>query len=145
MTNLAEQIVWSDAYSIGVKEIDEQHKVLLDILNALTRANATVMSDSKLRHLVWKKIEELNEYAAFHFMSEEKLMQESLPADSTMARHIAQHRQYWVSINEFKQQARNDETGILASLVGFLNSWWVDHIQSTDARMGKELNARGVR
>jgi hemerythrin-like metal-binding protein len=144
MTNNAIQIIWSDTYSVGVKEIDAQHKMLLDILNALNRANQGMLSERKVHHLLWEKLEELNEYAAFHFMTEETLMQEHLPADSSMARHISQHRQYWVSISDFKQQARNDETKILALLVDFLNSWWIEHILKADALMGKELNTYGV-
>jgi hemerythrin-like metal-binding protein len=144
MTNDAMQIVWSDTFSVGVKEIDAQHKMLLDILNALNRANQDMLNERKIRHLFWAKLEELNEYAAFHFMTEENLMQESLPADSSMARHISQHRQYWVTINDFKQRARNDEARVLVLLADFLNSWWIEHILNTDVLMGKELNARGV-
>ena len=139
-----QQIVWSVTYSVRVKEVDEQHKVLLDILNAVTRASHDAMSERKLHHLLWQKLDELNEYAAFHFIPGERLMQEFLPADSSMARHISQHRQYWVSIDDFKQRGRHNEAGVLPQLAGFLNSWWLEHIQGTDVQMGKELNARGV-
>ena len=144
MKNDALHIVWSDTFSVGIKKIDIQHKKLLDILNALNRANQEILNEQKLRHLLWEKLEELNEYGAFHFMTEEKLMQEHLPEHSSMARHISQHQQYWVTINDFKQRALNDEERILALLANFLNSWWVEHILNTDVLMGKELNARGV-
>ncbi len=138
------KIAWSDGYAVGVKEIDDQHKMLLAILNDVNRAIADALGERKLHHLLWDNFERLNEYAAFHFMSEEKLMQAHLPTDAAMARHIAQHRQYWVRIDEFKQRARDNEAGILPQLAGFLNDWWLQHIQVTDAQLGRELNARGV-
>ena len=136
--------VWQDSYAVGVKEIDDQHKMLLAILNDLNRAIADARGERRLHQLLWNNFERLNEYAAFHFMSEEKLMQAHLSADAAMARHIAQHRQYWVAIDGFKQRTRQNEAGILPQLAEFLNNWWLDHIQVTDAQLGRELNARGV-
>ena len=144
MTKATPSIVWSDIYSVHVSEIDAQHKVLLTILNALNQAVAEALSERRVRHLLWTKLDELNEYAAFHFMTEEKLMHDHLPADADMARHISQHRQYWVSINDFKERGRHDEVSVLPLLTSFLNSWWIGHIQSTDVQLGKALIAKGV-
>ena len=112
---------WSEEFSVGIPEIDAQHKVLLDILNALNRAGQDSRSVRRTRNLLWDKLEELNEYAAFHFMTEEKLMREHLPADASMARHVAEHRQYWVSISDFKQRASDHEAQTLPALTDFLN------------------------
>jgi len=143
MANEAVQIVWSEAYSVGVMEIDTQHKVLLDILNGLNRDSHDILSEQKTLNLLWDKLEELNKYAAFHFTTEEGLLQEHLSDDTATTIHISQHRQYWVSINHFKKLARDDEMNIMA-LVEFMNSWWVEHILKTDSMMGKKLTANGV-
>ena len=142
MTSEVTQIIWSDSYSVGIPEIDAQHKVLLGILNTLNHDVHGDLTEQNMQLLLGEKLDKLNEYAAFHFMTEEKLLQEYLSMDSSTAGHISQHRQYWVSINHFKKLARSDEMKILA-LLDFMNSWWIEHILKTDALMGK-LVANGI-
>jgi hemerythrin-like metal-binding protein len=143
MANEPVEIVWSEAYSVGIKEIDTQHQVLLDILNNLNHQSRDNLCEQKTLDLLWDKLEELNQYAAFHFTTEEALLQEHLPVDTATTIHISQHRQYWVSINHFKKLAREDQMNIMA-LVEFMNSWWIEHILKTDSMMGKKLIANGV-
>ena len=63
-------LVWSDEYSINVVEIDEQHKELLDRVNRLHAGVEAQIDKQNLHQLV----EDLYEYASFHFAFEEKLM-----------------------------------------------------------------------
>lgn len=145
MTECAREIIWSPAFSTGVAEIDSQHQTLLDILNALIRAGRQEMSERRTRNLLWQKFGELNEYAAFHFLSEEKLMQEHAPTETATARHIAQHRNYWVTVSEFKDRYQAGDDQVLGDLTGFLATWWVEHIRGTDVQLGHELTLKGVR
>jgi len=143
MTHEHVQIIWSDTYSVGIKEIDTQHQVLLDILNKLTHHSYDTLGEQKKLDLLWDKLEELNQYAVFHFTIEEALLHEHLSDDKATTIHISQHRQYWVSINHFKKLAREDSMNIVA-LVEFMNSWWIEHILNTDSVMGEKLIASGV-
>lgn len=139
------KLIWTERYSVGVEEIDSQHRALLDILNLLNRAAEKDLDTRRAKDLLWAIFEELNDYAAYHFLSEENLMQEHLPTASATARHIAQHRHYWVAIAEFKNRYRDGDSSVVADLVKFINTWLIEHIQGTDKQLGAELNRQGVR
>lgn len=139
------EIVWNARYATGVADVDEQHRALLAILNQLNAAAARDLSAKKTHGLLWEKFAELNEYAAYHFLTEEKLMREHMPTATLTARHIAAHRNYWVTVGAFKDRARQDEAQVIGELGAFLNSWWIEHILGTDIEMGRELNNKGVR
>jgi len=144
MTSAAKQLLWSERYSIGVADIDTQHQALLDILNILNRTAEKELDTRRAKDLLWAIFEELNEYAAYHFLTEEKLLQDTLPTENATAKHIAQHRKYWVTIAEFKTRYREGDGRVVSDLVKFLNTWWIDHILGMDMQMGAELNRKGV-
>ncbi len=54
---------WTDAYSVGVAEIDKQHKKLIDLINALHDA----MSKGQAKAVIGKVLGELISYCASHF------------------------------------------------------------------------------
>ncbi len=145
MTHSTTPLAWSERYAVGVAEIDVQHRALLDILNELNRTGLRASGTWLVKDALWKIFEELNEYAAYHFLSEEKLMQLHLAADGATARHVAQHRNYWVTISEFKQRYRDGDTRVTDDLISFLNAWWLDHIQGIDKQLGRELNQKAIR
>lgn len=144
MIDSPKQMVWTDRYSIGVAEIDTQHRALLDILNELNRAAAKDLGTRRAKDALWTIFEELNEYAAYHFLSEEKLLQEYLPTENATVKHIAQHRNYWVTVSDFKSRYRDGDSRVAGNLIEFLNAWWIEHILGTDMQMGAELNHKGV-
>ena len=63
---------WSDEYSIGNAEIDNLHKELFDILNKLY--DNCYLVESKLD--VYTILDELIDYADFHFKAEQQYMRE---------------------------------------------------------------------
>jgi len=63
---------WKDEYSVNVKEIDEQHKVFLKILNNLYVAINNYSIDKELT----KILEELVDYTKLHFSTEEKYFEQ---------------------------------------------------------------------
>jgi len=89
-------------------------------------------------------LEELNEYAVYHFLSEEKMMREHLPADEEIARHIAAHRSYWKIMADFKKRHQQGDTNVGQELLEYVNRWWLNHILETDKKMGAELNRLGI-
>ena len=65
---LVNLINWKNEYSVGVDEIDAQHKNLLDMLNTLLQAIVEKTSKEGME----KVLEEMINYVDFHFKSEEK-------------------------------------------------------------------------
>jgi hemerythrin len=67
---MKEFIEWSDTLSIGVKEIDDQHRTLVDMLNKLNEAIHGGWGKEARREV----IDTLIEYTRVHFATEESLM-----------------------------------------------------------------------
>jgi len=63
---------WQTDYQVGVAEIDSQHKRLMEMVNSLHEA----MKSGSGKTLIPKILNEMVEYTASHFSTEERLMQE---------------------------------------------------------------------
>jgi len=137
-------IVWRDEYSVGVAEIDRQHQRLLELLNKVNALDPAAATGVKRNREVMKMLEGLNEYAAYHFLSEEGLMREHIEANEDSVKHVVAHRSYWSIISTFKKRFEEGDEKVNEDLVEYLNRWWVNHILETDKQLGRELNRRGV-
>lgn len=144
VTSRIDAVVWREEYAIGVAELDQQHRYLLHLIQQLNQLEHGWFA--KLRHerRLHKLLEDFNEYAAFHFLTEEKLMQQHLSANAELAQHLASHRNYWQHIHDFKVRQEQEQIDVGAELLDFLTQWWLSHIQQTDFEFGQKLNQRGV-
>jgi hemerythrin len=60
----------TDRYLIGIKQIDTQHQVLVDLLNKLHKAILTKGSEEEVKDI----INQFVDYTVYHFKEEEILM-----------------------------------------------------------------------
>lgn len=134
---------WRPEYAIGISEIDLQHRRLLDSLRRIEHLCDTPGDGAHAP--LWRALEELNEYAAYHFLTEEALLEEHLASTPETARHLAAHRSYWSIIADFRSRHARREAGLAEALVAYLNRWWIGHILGTDRAMGEQLRQLGVR
>ncbi len=139
--------IWSDEYTVGVAALDQQHQHLFSLLGQIHALDTSDPAHA-LKSLP-QMLDQLNEYAAFHLMFEESLMQKHLPPDAHTVAHITAHRQYWKEIAAFKQRLATgdapEKLTLIHALRGFLDHWWRDHILKTDRQLGVKLNQCGVR
>ena len=140
-----QSLEWREEYSIGVTELDAQHKTLFALLQKLNAADSGFASEIARSSRLMTQLEELNEYAVYHLLSEEKIMREHLPPDEDSARHIAAHRSYWQIMSEFKLRHQQGDPNVGHELLDYLNRWWLNHILQTDKKMGAQLNVLGIR
>ena len=63
-------IEWTDELSVGIQEIDDQHRLLVSILNKLH----TAMYEHQGKEVAEKILNELVDYTKIHFAVEESLM-----------------------------------------------------------------------
>ena len=63
-------IEWSNELSVGIEEIDAQHKVLVDLLNQTHGA----IQQRHIAQVTNDIIDQLSEYTRVHFAVEESLM-----------------------------------------------------------------------
>jgi hemerythrin len=130
-------IEWNSINSVNVKEIDIQHKILISIINRLDDVKNTGNLEA-----IRGFLDELKDYAAFHFATEEKYFaQFNYPAT---VEHKTEHTVYVEKINEFEKKYESEGPTVLSEILDFLRGWWLNHINSTDMQYSEFFNDHGL-
>ena len=119
-------IEWNDSYNIDIAEIDDQHKLLVQIINNLHNAITT----NKNPEVIGDIIDKINDYANFHFRTEEIYFDEYGYTEAED--HILKHNEFREKAKEFKQKFQNDENGVGDEVLDYLEKWLIEHIQGED-------------
>ena len=129
---------WSDAYSTGIAEIDQQHKKLIDLINSLHDA----MSKGHGKEVLGKILGELITYCASHFAVEEKLFDKHGYPDA--AEHKEKHQKMTSKVLDLQKQFAQGKATLTLEVMDFLQQWLDKHILGTDKKYGPFLNSKGV-
>jgi hemerythrin len=130
---------WTPLFSVGIREIDEQHKLLFKLANEFDEACRTGdASDS-----VWRVLDELIRYTEFHFSTEERLMErlQYSVAESHRIEHVELRR----SVEEFRSRLQDGSLDLQPEILGFFRDWLTRHIMNSDRQLGAELGRKGLR
>ncbi|MEG4070867.1 hemerythrin family protein [Microcoleus sp. Pol11C2] len=124
-------VIENDSLSIGIPEIDRQHKQLIDPLNTLVDALFANRGKEKIKDIV----DFLDLYVAQHFGFEETCMQRyNCPVSSNNA---AAHTKFIKTLSEVKQELQT--TGSSLSLAIKVNEqlldWFVNHIKKVEREL----------
>lgn len=125
-----ELISWSDDLSVGIQEVDKQHKHLVELLNNLHRAIREHHGSSVARDM----LRDLTEYTRVHFATEESLMQASSYPEYDS--HKVKHEALIQQVVALQKKVAAGETGISFELLHFLKNWLTQHIQVVDKQFG---------
>ncbi len=129
---------WKDYYSVNVREIDEQHKKLIGMINELHDA----MKAGKGKAAMSNILKELIDYASSHFATEERYMKHfGFPG---YAQHKAEHDAFAVKVIDFQQQYNRGSVSLTFEVMEFLETWLVKHIRGTDKEYGPFFNMKGL-
>jgi len=128
---------WSNLFCVGVREIDDQHRVLVDLLNRLGAA-----VDGNSTEIQGEILESLTQYVGRHFADEERLMIEN--GYEQAAAHLADHRRLTERVGQMSADFKQGKAPSMEALAIFLRQWLTFHILHTDKELGIALNARGV-
>jgi hemerythrin-like metal-binding protein len=129
---------WSENYSVGISEIDEQHKKLVDIINDLF--DAFLKQESQ--KIIGKIIEDLVEYTIYHFKSEEQFF-EKHHYSGTEA-HIAEHDAFTEQIRKFSEEFNAGKVTVSDEVMTYLKEWLIKHIIGSDKRYSYDFKRRGI-
>jgi len=133
-------IVWDLAvYSVGIREIDRQHSILVELINRLAYGLKHKISRETMEDVV----NYLVDYTVFHFGYEEKLLAEHNWPE--LAQHKAIHEAFVNKVKGYQRRLKTDDVlDIAEDIMAFLKDWLLDHILKTDKQYGIALNAKGV-
>ncbi|AZN36631.1 bacteriohemerythrin [Iodobacter ciconiae] len=123
---------WSDELSVGIQEIDEQHKVLIDLLNVLHDAIRLHHGSEASGHILGR----LADYTRSHFMVEESLMR--ILGYPDYDEHKRCHEDLIKQMNDLQARLLGGEA-ITFELMHFLRNWLINHIMEGDKRYTKHF------
>lgn len=124
-------LVWTPALNIGVPEIDAQHKALFERAGRFEAAVKAHEHNFRLEDLFGY----LADYARVHFAAEEQFMRDV--GYPRIAEHVLEHSEFRRRLLSLVPQweSEDDSTAMLAALLGFLESWLLDHVTNSDQRI----------
>nr|WP_155934732.1 bacteriohemerythrin [Pseudodesulfovibrio alkaliphilus] len=129
---------WSDDLSVNIREIDEQHLRLINLINKLHAA----MRSGKGMQATAAVLDELKQYTVFHFSSEEAMFEEHGYAGQV--NHVATHKAFVQKVLDFEQQILSGKSSVTMEVMNFLKDWLVKHIKGVDKKYSPFFNERGI-
>ncbi len=135
---MGEFVQWSDELSVGIEEIDSQHKVLVGIINKMHEAIHQRHGSDVVKEI----LNELAEYTRIHFAVEESLMRIlNFPG---YEEHHEQHDELIGHMAELQEKVNSGKTAIGFELMHFLKVWLTKHILKEDMLYSNFFLASGV-
>jgi hemerythrin len=114
---------WSEGFSVGVQEMDDQHKVLIDMINTIHgNRNESVAIDT---------VHRMFDYASGHFHREEEILRGFHYRD--LGEQVREHLAFKVKAREFSGQNLTDPL-VRDQLASFLRNWLSHHILEIDMK-----------
>jgi len=123
---------WDDNFNTGLPKIDEQHHKLVQLLNTLAGHVAFQTASPQLGAV----FDQLADYAAYHFTTEEAIWREFLAGDPSETQHQATHHAFVQEVSRMRAELGSRPLAELAEeTLGFLARWLASHILETDRYM----------
>lgn len=117
-------IKWEENFSVGVEELDDQHKKMIDYINDLY----TAIKEGRDRKDQEKLLFELAEYARIHLNREEEYFDKyGYPKKEEHKKAHEIHREKIAELEKNKDKALSTE-----KTAEYLREWWLNHIKVLD-------------
>lgn len=118
---------WDEHYSVENAELDEQHKNLFMMINALFHARAS-KAESKI---IPALLEGIKACAALHFQAEEDYMARC--DYQGLEYHKKEHAKFLEKVSLFRSGDTGDPLIIITAIVGYLHDWLTNHVLQQDS------------
>jgi hemerythrin len=123
-----ESLKWRNEYSVGAKDIDDQHRNLLDTINTLLEEQSDKYEESKFSPALFTLIH----YAYTHFATEEQyLLHVHFP---DLNNHILEHIDFIMKTLDLALKVKNSNDESRLELLEYLTGWYSSHVLGTDRK-----------
>jgi hemerythrin-like metal-binding protein len=120
---------WSEESSVGIPELDVQHRHLIELLCELVRR----VTSGEGGGFAPTAIEEVNRYAEWHLRREELVLR--IRGYPGYPEHKAEHDAYRKKAASLQVHSGRRDFGI--RIANFLTEWWKFHILISDQRYAR--------
>ncbi len=128
---------WKDSYSVNVKEIDDQHRILFKMISEFYEN-----IESYDQKLLSKLLKSLVEYTEFHFSTEERYFR--LFKFEEAGDHVREHQIFVAKVKDFSNRLNDERMVMSLEITNFLKMWLTEHIDGTDRKYTKCFNDNGI-
>jgi len=124
-----DRVLWNDDYSVGNKELDDQHLKIFSLINDLVDKSGQV----SCKDLNTSAIREMIRYAKEHLLFEERLLKEVKYPDYDS--HVELHKEYLITVAELSMKLMKEcDENTKNEFLTFLAHWWKNHILNEDMK-----------
>jgi len=131
-------VTWDDSMSVGVKEIDDQHKILMSLINEFHDWT----EQKKEQEVLDSVFEELINYTKYHFSAEERRMKQF--SYIGYLEHKREHDELTGTVMSLKAKHDKGDAKVSSEVSALLKDWLTKHIQGTDKKYTPFFNSQGL-
>jgi hemerythrin len=131
-------ITWSEEYSVGISELDNQHKKIIALINELNASRELSSRSEQLHNILGRIII----YAQNHLEYEENLLRQN--GYPEFDAHVSKHQDYKQKVSDFAVDILEYREDMPEKLLVYLNQWWTDHILKEDMQYKPFLEKQGI-
>ena len=128
---MSEKLKWQTAYQVGVQEVDNQHKKLFEMINALQEEYESGNKKTNIQ----KILEEMVNYLNKHFSCEETYIKKH----PKFAKHRKEHWMFVEKTMKYSRDFDKNDAIFEYDILDFLKRWLVNHVLNTDIVFFREL------
>jgi hemerythrin len=125
-------IIWKEEFSVGVAEVDFEHRELIELINGLHDSARSGTG----RDAVIEALGEIFAQIASHFALEEKMMRASLYPG--FLEHKQDHETLLDELRDIMDEVEYEGEYDEAQLSTDLQRWFSDHFRTHDAKLHRE-------
>ena len=124
---------------VGVKQIDEQHKKLIEIIHMFSDA----IKANKSNDVLGKSLQDLIDYTISHFSAEESLM--LTYAYPEYGAHAKEHEDLRQTVADLQEKFRERKSTVSIEIIYLLSDWLRHHILEVDNHLATFLKKQGMK
>jgi hemerythrin-like metal-binding protein len=130
-------IIWTEAFSVGVRKLDHQHQQLFKLVNELLENHDSPATSEPIADI----LERMTKYADYHFRTEERIMMEYGYPDYPL--QVREHTEFKMKTAGFCLDAIAGKAGLSVAMGEYLQDWITSHILKSDLQFKKFLIDNG--
>lgn len=132
-------LTWKEQFKVGVKEIDEQHRHLLEIINQII-ASIEKKNEWQTTSSI---IDSLINYAYNHFATEERYMSEGEYPELTW--HVGLHLEFIRKVFAMSEEVTLKGAEIQREMLSYVTTWYPNHVLGVDRKYIQYLSKKGIK
>ncbi len=129
---------WRKEFHLGVAELDDPHRRMIALAAEIARCLRTGAAKDE----TVERVRALTDFAAWHFMEEEKLMVATGFEGSHV--HAEQHGELLGQLERFAQRVLSHNCSLESNkMLAFLRHWVAHHIMHSDREIARHVLSQG--